>query len=379
MQTPAPIMVVSTLAYTTEAFLLPYIRHLQEMGYPVEVAANWKADWNRMPADIIRRHFPFTRSLFHPFNLIVLIRLVICLRKTRYAMIYTHTPIASALIRIAKRLAGSPVPILYEVHGFHFHQYGNPVMNRIYRWMESFLSGYTRGIITINTDDYRQAKQWMHATHIYHSPGIGIDPDYYRPENYDRSRLRREHQIPETLPVMITIADFIPRKRLDMIIQCAQALSGLEQDFLWIIIGTGPLEQSLTLQIEQAGLNSMFRLTGWQADIRPWLAMADIFVLLSLQEGLPRSLLEAGLMEIPCIVSNIRGNRDVVEHTQNSYLVPAENPLQTTSYILELIRNPSSASQMGKNLRIRICRSFSYAQTLPIHHRIFQECLTFQS
>lgn len=377
MKTPACILVVSTLAYTTEAFLLPYIRQLKEMGYPVEVLANWKESWNRMPPDILQHHFPFCRNLFNPINLFLLFRLVIMLRKNQYSLIYTHTPIASALIRIAKWISISPVPILYEVHGFHFHQYGHPILNKIYRWLEIGLSRNTQGIITINTNDFQQAKHLMTHPVIYYSPGIGIDPEYYRAEAFDRVSLREAYQISASIPVMITIADFIPRKKLDQVIRCGQVLKDQNTEFLWLLIGRGPQEESLKLQIEEAGLGLNFRLTGWQIDVRPYLALSDIFVLLSIQEGLPRSLLEAGLMKKPCVVSNIRGNRDVVDHGKNSYLVPADQPLKSVNCLQELIQNPDKAAQMGQALQHKISQSFSYHQTLEIHRRIFHDYLTF--
>ena len=123
--------------------------------------------------------------------------------------------------------------------------------------------------------------------------------------------------------------------------------------------------------IKANGLESMVLLPGHLIDVRPNLAASDIFVLLSMQEGLPRSLLEAGAMGIPAVVSDIRGNRDLIESNKNSFLSPPGNYRAATECIKRLLDDTQLRAAFGLRLRSKIQAVFSLEKTIPIHEKIF--------
>ena len=74
----------------------------------------------------------------------------------------------------------------------------------------------------------------------------------------------------------------------------------------------GEEESRLHSLVRVYGLESKIHFLGYRTDVKQLLSMCDLFVLPSIREGLPRSLMEAMAAGLPCIVSDIRGNRDLI-------------------------------------------------------------------
>jgi glycosyltransferase involved in cell wall biosynthesis len=361
---------VSTVGFTIEAFLIPYIGLFQKRGYEVVALANWQYNWNRLPFTVRKVYCPFSRDAKSLLNVAALFRAVALLRRESFGMIYTHTPIASLVVRVAKMISGNPAPIIYEIHGLHVHDKGKVFSNALFRFVESSLARHTQKIITINKDDYSFAKRYFRTTKNFYSPGIGVDMEYYRAGESDRESIRSAYGVPQDVPVIITIADFIKRKRLDLCVEAAILLAQSKRTFKWILVGTGVLEHVIANLIQRKGLDSRIVCAGHQNDVRPFLAASDIFVLLSMQEGLPRSLLEAGAMGLPAVVSDIRGNRDLVESGVNSFLVPTDDPVSASARILELLDDTAKRKDLGLRLKADIASGFSLEKALAIHEKI---------
>lgn len=365
------VLFVSTVGYTVEAFLLPYVDVFVKKGYNVVAFANWKFHWDKLPPYVAKADCPFSRRAISFSNVLAFFRVIAFLRKNQFSIIYTHTPVASALIRLGGIVARSHAAVIYEIHGLHIHEKGNPLTNSIFRWIESSLSACTDKIITINRDDFSFAKKHFARAKIFYSPGIGVDPLYYKPDDTGRLSVRRKHRIEPGETVLITIADFIRRKRLDLLVESAKILTDRGYSFRWFLVGDGVLRKRISTMAGDYNLQNIMIHAGLQKDVRPYLAASDIFVLLSMQEGLPRSLLEAGAMGLPAVVTNIRGNRDLVENGVNSFLVPVADAAAASNRIQTLIDNPVMRRDFGVRLRTTISGNFSLEKTLAIHEKIF--------
>jgi len=80
-----------------------------------------------------------------------------------------------------------------------------------------------------------------------------------------------------------------------------------------VILGEGPLENELKEQVEKLKLRDRVRFAGPQADVRPWLAAADLGIITSRSEGSSNALLEYMAAGLPTVVSNIPANRELAE------------------------------------------------------------------
>ena len=64
---------------------------------------------------------------------------------------------------------------------------------------------------------------------------------------------------------------------------------------------------------------------GSQKDVRPWFAASDVAILASYREGFPNVVIEAGAMELPQIVTDINGAREIIENGKNGIIIPSKN------------------------------------------------------
>jgi len=106
----------------------------------------------------------------------------------------------------------------------------------------------------------------------------------------------------------------------------------------------------------QEGIVTWF---GEVEDVRPFIADADVVVLPSYREGVPRSLLEAAAMAKPLIATDVPGCREVVEHGVTGLLVPPRNAKSLANAMGQMILNPAMRLEMGKNARQKVKKEFS--------------------
>jgi glycosyltransferase involved in cell wall biosynthesis len=111
------------------------------------------------------------------------------------------------------------------------------------------------------------------------------------------------------------------------------------------------------------GLERYVTFTGWRSDMARVLRGLDLFVLPSLNEGLPRVILEAMAMALPVVATQVGGNAELVVHGQTGLLVSAQDPAALAVAMIELLQNPEPARSMGRRGRQRVEARFSLGAT----------------
>jgi len=160
------------------------------------------------------------------------------------------------------------------------------------------------------------------------------------------------------------IGELHPNKNWSSIIQ---AMTSLPDKAQLLIIGEGEERIYLERQIKSLGFQNRVHLLGY-IDGAKYLKAFDIFVLPSLKEGLPYVLLEAGLAELPVVVSDLPGNHDIIDTGETGFLVePTPKLLSTT--IEMLIRDEGMGRRLAHNLHASVTKNFSIEE-------MFEETMT---
>lgn len=314
------ILYVTTLSNTLNAFLVPHIELLLNLGHEVDIACNID---NKINSKLIERgckvfDIKFQRSPLTKQNYLAYKMLKKILDTGEYDIVHTHTPIASMCVRLAcKKLKKSAV--IYTAHGFHFYS-GAPFRNwMIYYPIEKFLSKYTDILITINNEDYYRAKNYFFSKEVIYIPGVGIDTSKFNKVKVDNVEKRKQLEIPINAFVVLSVGELNENKNHEIIIKAIEKLKN--PDIYYIICGTGSNKEYLNSMIQNLNLEEQVRLLGNRNDIAEILQISDTFVFPSFREGLSVALMEAMASGLPVICSNIRGNRDLIEHKKGGYLV----------------------------------------------------------
>jgi glycosyltransferase involved in cell wall biosynthesis len=167
-----------------------------------------------------------------------------------------------------------------------------------------------------------------------------------------RPRLTRDDT---ARPVVVTLARLTAQKGIGVLLRAAAELP----DVSFVIAGEGPERDRLEAEARSLGITDRVEFVGFQRDSAALLASADLFVLPSLNEGLPLALLEAMAAGTPVVATAIGGIDEVVTHGEHGLLVPAGDASALASAIDTLLRGPALATRLASAARVRVREAFS--------------------
>jgi glycosyltransferase EpsD len=328
-------------------FHKPYLRWLRSEGATVDIAAR-AVDGFQLP-DVGEFHdITFDRNPFSLGNFRSLMRLVRIARRERYDILHCHTPVASALTRLAGPFAkGRPI-IMYTAHGFHFFP-GAPRRNWcIWFTLEWLLSRLTDLLVTINRWDYDAARTKLRARRARLVPGVGVELAKFSGDAaIARAAIRAEFAIPSDAVVLVYIAEFIPRKNHAFLVRAFSEIVKKEARAVLVLAGDGPLIPEIEQMIKSLGLSRNVRLAGFRRDIPELVSASDIAVSTSRQEGLGIGLAEGMAGGLPVVASEDRGHRELVIDQQTGFLIRQEDLDGFVARTCELIADPGLRLSMG--------------------------------
>lgn len=351
------ILYVSTIGKTINAFLIPHINMLKESGNVVDVATNIQENIN-LEEDSKRYHLPFSRFPLSLSNFQNILRLRKIIAEGNYDIVHTHTPVASMVVRLAC-IGLKNTKVFYTAHGFHFFS-GAPIINWLtYYPIEKLLSRFTDTLITINKEDYELAKKKFKARQVVYMKGVGINLSkftYYAKEN--KGQMLR----------LVSVGELSNRKNHELVIRSI-AESPYKSKIYYSICGEGPLRKYLVELTNEFNLSNQICFLGQRSDINELLEEQDIFVFPSRQEGLPVSVMEAMAKGLPIIASDIRGNRDLVTHSEGGYLFKT-NDIDAFNLALISLIEKDNFEEFGKYNQNKIVE-FSLEKILDEVSRLY--------
>lgn len=315
------ILYVTTVAVTMN-FFPAHIRMLLDAGHTVELACNCEQPVNPIYVEWGCRvhHIPFSRSPLSKDNIGAYRELRKLLVNGRYDIVHTHTPNASAMVRLACRnLRKEGTRVFYTAHGFHFFKGGSKAGWLLFYPVEKLCARWTDVLITINTEDYALAQRKMRAKQVVYIPGVGLDLNRYNcPDT--RACKREEFGIPADAYVLLTVGELNANKNQATVIRAIAALH--DPSIHYVLPGRGENEGALRQLAQELGVAEQVHLLGFRTDVPEIYPAADVYLCPSFREGLNVSIMEAMSSGLPLICSDIRGNRDLVSVPAGGRLVP---------------------------------------------------------
>lgn len=344
------VLLVATVQSHISQFHLPMVKMLKEKGYIVHVAARNNLDEkpgrNLKGVDMVY-DIAFSRSPYNIENIKAYKKLKNLIENENYDIVHCNTPVGGILARLAcvKRRKQGLTKVIYTAHGFHFYTGGSKLNWMLYYPIEKVFSYYTDALITITGEDYERAKIKFKAKKVYYVPGVGIDINKFINTNVNRGLKRLELGIPQEAVLLISIGELNENKNHKLILN---ALSKIENSNIkYIIAGNGPEKEKLEALIHKLGLAKNVQLLGYRSDINELLQISDIYCFPSKREGLSVSVMEAMVCKLPCIVSNIRGNVDLIDRN-GGRLFFSTSEEEFINNLDNLIGNKELQRKMGK-------------------------------
>ncbi|MDO5047837.1 MAG: glycosyltransferase family 4 protein [Anaerococcus sp.] len=371
------ILFISNLAKNVGPFSIGSVNVSKSLGLRFYMVANWKfSEKGQLESDekkygVTIYDVPINRS---PYSIITNYRAYkkICeiVESEKIKYIHCNTPVGGLIGRIVAYKYN--LPVIYQAHGFHFYR-GASIKNWIlYYPVEKFLARYTNAIITINKEDFESAKKFKLKDDgsVYYLPGVGINTRKFLGKRHIIKTKRSELGIDEDSTVIISVGELNSNKNNGVIIK---ALAGLKRkDIVYLLCGIGEEEDTLKSLAKRSGLEKQVKFLGYRKDIAELFYESDIFVLPSFREGLSRSLMEAMASGLPCIVSDIRGNRDLIKDGLGGYLCDPNNPKEFEEKIKKISNDKQLLSSMG-NYNQNVIKKFDISSVESILKLVYSK------
>lgn len=291
------------------------------------------------------------------------------IEERRIELVHLHSPVAA----VGARLAG--VPRLRRVYTEHnvWERY-HPVTY----WANLLTFPRSDHVFAVS-DRVRESIRYPRPLRFLPMPQVetlyhGLDPAAVgRWAGGDG--VRRELGIPETAPLVGTVANFKHHKGYEDLLQAAALVRDEVPEVRFVLVGRGPLEDELRRRALDLGLAGTVVFAGYREDA-PRLAQAfDVFALASLYEGLSIALIEAMAMGTPAVVTNVGGLPEVVEDGRQGLLVPARDPRALARGITMLLRDAPLRERFGMEARRR-AEAFDIRTAVGRMEQVYGELLS---
>ena len=199
----------------------------------------------------------------------------------------------------------------------------------------------------------------------------GVDTGRYGRDEAARTSVRRELDLPESASLVISVATFKEQKGHRFLVSAAARVIPDHDGTHLILAGDGDLRPAIQHAVEEQGIADRVHFLGDRRDVPRLLAASDVFVLPSLWEGLPMSLLEAMASELPCIATDVSGVREVVADG-SGLMVPPANPDALESALRVVLDDQSEAAALGGRARRRVEDHYSAREQARDHVEIYR-------
>lgn len=365
------VLFVATVVKThINVFHLPFLKLFQKNGYKTYVAAanDMRPDQINIPYCDEYVEIDFKRNPLKFKNISAFFNLKKLIKDNDFDIIHCHTPVGGLLGRLASLGAKRKnIKVIYTAHGFHFYK-GAPIMNWFFyfpvEWICSFI---TDVLITINKEDYEFAKKHLHPKKLEYVSGVGINIEKFNDIAVNRSDKRAELGIGEDSIIILSVGELINRKNHKTVITAIKELNN--EKIHYAIVGDGVKRLELQALAEKLGILDKIYFLGFRKDVAEIYKVADFFCFPSIQEGLPVSLMEAMASGLPCIVSKVRGNTDLIDSNGGITF----NPFSVDDCKLAILKILSSDTESMREYNYKKIEKFGLKSVLAQMERIYFE------
>lgn len=289
-------------------------------------------------------HLPMARAPWSPGNLEAARGLARLSRDLRPDVVHAHSSIGGALAR----LCTSGVPVVYTPHAL--------TQSAPYVLVERLLGRRTARIVAVSESEAAHVRglKLVPPDHVVVIPN-GIDLDPPPPDGRD---LRQLVGAPPDAPLIGTLARLVPQKAPIWFVQACAEVARRRPDAHFVLIGSGPLQREVDREVARADLGPAFHQVPFLPGAGAVLGQLDVVLLLSRFEGGPYLPLEAMRAGVPVVVSDVVGNRDVVEDGVTGFAVQPGDGWSASDRAIRLLEDDEARQEIVDAARRRLIERY---------------------
>ncbi len=309
---------------------------------------------------------PFTREITPIKDIIATYKLYRYLVKEKPTIVHTQTPKAGVVGMLASFLARTPIRMhtvgglpLVESKGLKriLLNYVEILTYALATNVYSNSFGLLKFIVDNNFCKNSKIKVLCNGS------SNGIDLSFFDPL---KIKANEKNQLMSSLGIKIKdfiflyVGRLVRDKGINELVYAFKELLFKNKNFKLLLVGNfeedlDPLKMDV---IDEINSNPNIFFVGYQKDIRPYLAISNCFVFPSYREGFPNVILQAGAMNLPCIVSNINGCNEIIKNRVNGILISKKDVEELKKAMLKISTDEDLRNKLSKNSRQIILKNF---------------------
>ena len=285
-------------------------------------------------------------------------------KEKKYDLIHAHANFPGFPAKILSRKL--KVPLVYTIHGCGLQSikemYGKGIKSLILYWSEKFLQTRIKYDTEITVD----------SSFLQYNNGnkkIAVIPNGVNIHKFDAVEIKKSRTFK-----VIFVGRIHPQKGLVYLLEALSRVKKEPNTFEVHLIGTGELEAELQERSKILGLDKIVKFRGkiYGDDLIKEYKSAHLFVLPSLYEGQPLTLLEAWAAKLPVIVTDVGGNKDFVIEGENGYIIPAKDVNKLADTLLKAIKN-KELSKMGEKGYELVKNNYGWEKMGKMVYEVYKE------
>lgn len=291
-----------------------------------------------------------TRRPLSVHNVMALRQIARLLRTVRPTVLHVHSSVGGALGRVAN--VAARVPVVYTPNGL--------ASQRSARLIERLLGHLADRIVAVSPSEaalVRGRRLVDHDDVLIIPNGVDLE---HRPDRID---VRALLDIPAGSRIVGMIARLVPQKAPEVFVESCARLATTHPDVHFVLVGDGPLAATVRDRVRTSGLGDRFHLVPELEAAAGVLPDFDVFALSSRFEGAPYAPMEAMLVNVPIVLTDVVGNRDLIARGVDGVLVATDDSHALAAAIGDLLDDPARAAELADAAFVRLSESHDLATT----------------
>ncbi|NBU81355.1 MAG: glycosyltransferase family 1 protein [Flavobacteriaceae bacterium] len=315
------------------------------------------------------RTFPITmsRKITPLADFLAICKLYFFLRKEKPLLVHSHTPKAGLVAMIASKLAGVPHR-LHTVAGLPLLE-SKGLIRRLLDFVEKITYACATNVYpnSFGLQEIIVQNKFCVSSKlkvIGNGSSNGIDVGYFNPELFTKQQilsLRQQLQIGPSDFVFVFVGRLVSDKGINEMVAAFESHQTNHPYSKLLLVGDyeADLDPLLPNTLQTIQTNEAIITTGFQADVRPYLALSNALIFPSYREGFPNVVMQAGAMGLPCIVSDINGCNEIIKEGVNGVIVSVKNTDNLLLPMNEFVDNSQLFNHLQANSRSMIATRYN--------------------
>lgn len=272
------------------------------------------------------------------YDLKAVLKLAKFIRENRTDIVNTHSSKAGILGRLAAALSGIK-NVFHTVHGFSFHENQNPAAHFFYLMIERIVEPFTKKYIAVGNDVKNYGiKKGVGSENNYTVIRAAVNTSLFAEKRNVRKEFLEKFGLNPKKITVGMIGNLKKQKNPEEFVRIANLACFKDKNIQFIFAGGGGKKQTEKINklIKEFGISERVKLAGWVEKPEEFMSSIDVFLLTSLWEGLPCTLVQAYCAGVPCVATDIAGNSEFLNYTDGGKLYPKGDIKAAVEYILKI-------------------------------------------